>query len=480
MRITERSYLHAMLASVATVTLLGACATKHEPREGAAVNPVQQKAFETGIEAYVYGYPLVTMEMTRRVTTNVAAPEQRRAPMGQIANAREYATPAFRDVSAANADTLYSTAWIDLSKEPYVLTLPKEDGRYYLFPVLSAWTNVIAAPGTRTTGTKEQKYAITGPGWKGQLPAGVQQIKSPTNLVWLIGRTYCTGTREDYEAVHTIQDHYSLLPLSAYGKPYTPPHGQVDPNIDMKTAVREQVNSMSAAEYFKLLAALMKDNPPAPADSKMVAKLKTIGIVPGQDFDMAKLDSNVAKGLELAPKAGWEKIIGHEKAGGRVVNSWVVTIQTGEYRTDYVQRAFVTSIGVGANRPQDTVYPFTLKDSQGERLTGANQYVMRFPKGQTPPAKGFWSLTMYDADYFFIENPLKRYTLSPRNALKYNEDGSFVLYIQADDPGGDKESNWLPAPKGDFNLMLRLYWNSESSPTIVNGSWDPPPVVRVR
>jgi hypothetical protein len=208
-------------------------------------------------------YPLITMEVTRRVVTNVVAPEGAHAPMGQLANLREYPNASFKDITAPNADTLYSSAFLDVTKEPYVLSLPDEAGRYYLMPMLTGWTDVFQVPGKRTTGTKAQTYAITGPGWKGMLPPGVKELKSPTGMVWILGRTYCTGTPEDYTAVHALQDQYKLVPLSAYGQSYTPPAGTVDPSIDTKTPVRDQVRRMSAGEYFALLAALMKDNPPA-------------------------------------------------------------------------------------------------------------------------------------------------------------------------------------------------------------------------
>src|SRR5262249_8610205 len=156
----------------------------------------------------------------------------------------------FRDVTAPNADTLYSTAWLDLSKEPYVFSLPEMGDRYYLMPMLDAWTNVFEVPGTRTTGQHAQTYAITGPNWSGQLPSGMKRLQAPTNIVWILGRTYCTGTSEDYKACHAIMDKYDLRPLSAYGKDYTPPKGTVDPKIDSKTPVREQVNALTAAEYF--------------------------------------------------------------------------------------------------------------------------------------------------------------------------------------------------------------------------------------
>jgi hypothetical protein len=298
-------------------------------------------------------------------------------------------------------------------------------------------------------------------------------------MVWILGRTYCTGTRGDYKAVHALQDQYTLVPLSAYGKPYTPPKGKVDPSIDMKTPVRDQVNRMDAVAYFKLLAALMKDNPPAKDDAPMVAKMARIGLVPGKDFDPGKLDPAVAKGLQGVPPAALKIIASQFKTIGKNVNGWEVFTKTGLYGTAYADRAFVTMIGLGANRPQDAVYPTSKVDASGKPYSGANKYVMHFAKGQLPPVKGFWSLTMYDAEMFFVDNPLNRYTFSQRNKFNVNDDGSVDLYIQHENPGKDREANWLPAPKGAFVLMLRLYWSPDTDPTILNGSWQPPAVRQV-
>jgi len=462
-----------VLAGLLMVTLIGI------PWMSPAVALTEDEAAQIGTEAYIYGYPLVTMEMTRRVLTNVAAPDGKLAPMGQFARLRSYPTPADKEVTAPNADTLYTLAWLDLSKEPWVLSIPDMRDRYYLMPMLSGWTDVFQVPGKRTTGTQAQTHAITGPGWKGTLPGGVKEYKSPTSMVWILGRIYCTGTPEDYKAVHALQDQFSVVPLSAYGKPYTPPPGKVDPSIDSKTTVREQVNRMSAGEYFKLLAALMKDNPPAKADAPMVANMAKIGIVPGQAFDIAKLDPAVQKGLQEVPKAGIEKIMAHFKTAGKDINGWLFSTRTGLYGTDYLQRALITAIGLGANRSQDAVYPTSEVDAEGKPYDGANKYVMHFAKGQTPPVRGFWSLTMYDGQYFFVPNPLNRYTLSSRFKFNYNKDGSLDFYIQKESPGKDKEANWLPAPAGKFILMLRLYWPREKPPSIIGGTWKPPAVKRV-
>jgi len=249
--------------------------------------------FWLATDAYIYGYPLVTMEMTRRVMTNVAAPEGTRAPIGQLVKMREYPTAAYRDVTAPNADTLYTTAWFDVGKEPWVLGIPDMKDRYYQMPLLDGWTTVFQVPGKRTTGTGAQTYAITGPGWSGTLPAGVKEYKSPTSIVWLLGRIYCTGTPEDYAEVHALQDQVKLVPLSSYGSPYTPPPGKVDSSIDMKTAVRDQVNRLSANDYFSLFAELLKANPPSPADTPALAKYAGIGLTPG-NFDSSKLKADLA------------------------------------------------------------------------------------------------------------------------------------------------------------------------------------------
>src|SRR3954471_16862868 len=232
--------------------LLGATALR--PAQAAWDDPVLRDVegledILPAVEAYIYGYPLVTMEMTRRVITNVAAPEGTHAPMGQFIRMRQYPDASFRDVTAPNAVTLYTTAFIDVGKEPWVLSIPDMRGRYFMFPMLDGWTNVFQVPGTRTTGTGAQTYAITGPGWSGTLPPGVVEYKAPTGIVWILGRIYCTGTPEDYAAVHALQDACQLVPLSAYGKAYTPPGGQADPAVDMKTAVREQVNRMPLPDY---------------------------------------------------------------------------------------------------------------------------------------------------------------------------------------------------------------------------------------
>jgi hypothetical protein len=444
----------------------------------------ETQATDLATEAYVFGYPLVTMEYTRRVLTNAAEPDGKAAPMGQFVRMREYPNAQFKAVTAPNADTLYTTAWFDVDKEPWVISVPDMGDRFFLLPMLDGWTNVFASPGARTTGGRAQTFAITGPNWRGTLPAGVTEYKSSTALVWLLGRIYCTETPQDYEAVHKLQDQITAVPLSGFGKPYSPAPGTVDSSIDMKAAVREQVHALDGHAYFRLLADLMKTNPPVAADSAMVDTLAKLGLAPGQSFDPGKLDPAVSAAIGKAPTLAQDKIMAGDKAavaGGdlKFTNGWQYSTNLGEYGTNYLLRAYITAIGLGANLSKDAIYPKSEGPDAVQKYDGSAKYVLRFDKGKLPPVKGFWSLTMYDADYFFVDNPLNRYTLSERNDLKTNPDGSVDLYIQAGNPGPDKESNWLPAPKGRFVLMLRLYWPTETPPSLFDGSWLPPQVIKV-
>ena len=442
-----------------------------------STKPGAEQAVSDAIDVYIYGYPLVTMDITRKQITNVATVEGSRGPMGQLIKLRTYPAVDDHAVTAPNADTLYTTVWLDVSKEPWVFSIPDMGDRYYLMPMLDGWTDVFQVPGKRTTGGKAQKYAITGPGWSGTLPPEITEYKSPTALVWILGRIYCTGTPDDYAKVHALQDKFSVVPLSYYGKPYTPLPGEVDASFDMKTAVRDQVDSLSIDEYFNYLARLMKTNAPAPEDAPMVATMAKIGLVPGQDFDPSKLGAFDKEAIKAVPKLAQLRIMDYFKKAGAPVNGWIFTTKTGLYGTDYIQRALITAIGLGANRPQDAVYPTGDKDADGNDFDGASKkYVMHFDKGQVPPAKAFWSLTMYDASYFFVPNPLNRYTLGSRNKFVANADGSVDLYLQADSPGKGKEANWLPAPKAKFIPMMRLYWPSEAPPSIIDGTWKPPAI----
>src|SRR5208282_1690499 len=394
---------------------------------------------------------------------------------------KRYPPADFRAVSAPNADTLYSIAWLDLA-QPQVFSHPDMGKRYYLFEMTDLWMTDFEAPGSRTAGGDAASYLIAGPGWNGTVPAGLKQIKCATRYMVILGRTYASGTEKDYKVVNALQAQYKIVPLSAYGKSYTYTAPPVDPNpgFSMTDAPQKVINAMDTSTYFNLMTKLMGEAaPPAPEDAPTLAEMARIGLVPGQPFDMSKLDPAVQAALKDTNEAAMKRIVGNQKNAGRMENGWSITVGLGIYGTDDLKRATVAAFGWPANRQEDAVYPYTFVDNTGEKLTGAKKYTLSFAKGQTPPVNGFWSITMYEVEntgWWFVPNALNKFTVSPRNNLKYNPDGSLTLYFQHESPGKDKQANWLPAPAGEFITMLRMYWPKETPPSILDGSWKPPVV----
>ncbi|MBN8508959.1 MAG: DUF1254 domain-containing protein, partial [Burkholderiales bacterium] len=389
----------------------------------------------------------------------------------------------YRGVSAPNADTLYSIAWVDL-KEPQVFSHPDMGKRYYLFPMVDLWMSIFKSPGTRTTGQKAQNFLLTGPGWKGEVPKGLTHIPVATRYMVILGRLYADGTEADYKATNALQAQLKITPLAAWGKPFTPKAPPVDPNpgISMTDKPQAVILNMGVDGYFNWMSKAMCENAPAyAADAPALARFAKIGFEPCKPFAVAKLDAAAQAALKDLPKAGLDKLVANQKNMGIMVDGWTITKGLGQYGTDYLKRAVVAAFGWPANLQDDAVYPYTFVDSQGQTLNGAHKYTLTFAKGSTPPVNAFWSITMYmiDQGWWFVPNPLNKFTVSPRNKLKANPDGSITLYFQHESPGKDKEANWLPAPKGDFIPMLRMYWPKEKPPTILDGSWAPPKVQKV-
>ena len=442
-----------------------------------------KEALDTALDAYIYGYSLITTEVTRVQMSNVERADAEHAPMGQFLNIRRYPPADYRGVSAPNADTLYSIAWLHLS-EPQVFSYPDMGKRFYLFEMTDLWMTDFASPGTRTEGQKPGRYLITGPSWSGTVPESMTQIKSATRYMVILGRTYADGSEQDFKTVNALQNQYRIVPFSSYSKPYSYKAPPIDPNPSFSMTDKPQtvIMAMNPSAYFNLMAKLMGEvAPPASADAPMLARMAKLGIVPGKPFDITKLDPATQAGLKDIAKAALQRIEANKDSLGARVNGWVVTKGLGVYGTDYLKRAVVAAFGWPANLQEDAVYPYTNVDSTGEKLSGANKYTLTFAKGQTPPVGAFWSITMYmiDQGWWFVPNPLNKFTVSQRNKLKYNKDGSLTLYFQNESPGKDKEANWLPAPTGPFIAMMRMYWPKATPPSILDGSWSPPSVMKV-
>lgn len=331
-------------------------------------------------------------------------------------------------------------------------------------------------PGTRTTGRNvARNFLLVAPNWQGTAPAGLEIIRSPTRYTFIVGRTQTNGLA-DYDAVHKVQAGFKLTPLSAWGKGnYVPPKGPVDPSIDMKTPPPVQVDRMDAAAYFGRFAELLKDNPPNPVDYPMLHRLERLGFKVGQSFDLNAQPASIKQALTRAAADGNALVIAEgKKAGGEGGKGWVYTTRSGSYGVDYLYRAAIAQCCLGENLAQDAVYPSVATDSEGKPLDGSSNYVLHFEKGKLPPVNGFWSITVYDKDGYFIPNTIKRQALGDRSSLVANADGSMDIFIQANSPGKDKEANWLPVAAGQsFNLLMRLYWAGED---VLDGAWAPPPV----
>jgi len=468
---------------------LAACNQQEAPSKSAATTPaaapapapeppkpaapaVNEELKRLAAEVYVFAYPLVVTDVTREV-------QAAKVGMNEFRHDRAVPNASTTDVAFPNADFLYSQAWLDLSKGPIVLSVPDTKGRYYLVAMLDAWTNVATSIGKRTTGTEKGDFAIVGPRWKGSVPAGMSEVKSSTEMAWLFGRMRLND-RNEIAAVTKLEDQFKLRPLAGAprkGKEKEPPPVHAGA-VDTKTPPRDQVANMDAATFYTRVALLLPGNPPSKDDAAMQDKIKRLGIVPGQPFDTKKLSPLDATSVEQGLKSAIEAIVtaGRRSAMGDIRNGWSTDRDLGRWGTDYGKRAVAAWRGIGVNAPEDAIFMTAHFDAGGKRLDGNNRYVLHFDKDSTPPTDGFWSLSMYNELQRFAPNALNRFNIDSGDELKTNPDGSLDLYIQSADPGQDKQTNWLPAPKGPFTVMLRVYWPKDA---VVSGKWNPPGIKQV-
>ena len=428
----------------------------------------QRDKILAGAEAYLYGYPLVIMDVTRHQAALSVGPEN------QLRRVRQFPDASFKGVVRPNVDTLYTTAFIDMAQGPWVFEMAPNHQRFEVMPFMDAWTNVFAAPGTRTTGTDGGKFLLAGPNWRGTVPPDMRLLQSPTRLVWLIGRTQTNGAA-DYPLVHRLQDGLALRRWSdgAASASAAQPAWQASPAASIPPF--QQVQALSTEAFFTRLLALMVDNPPPAADHAILAKMASMGITPGQTLNWSLPDRWC---ISLGRWAADFKMARALKQPRQGQPGWSTPpLNLGQYGIDYATRAAVAMVGLGANLPADAFYPNAQVDGQGAPLDGSHRYRLHFKAEQLPPVKAFWSVTAYGADDYLIDNPIQRYALGDRDPLVFNADGSLDLWIQADKPAADKMSNWLPVRAGEhFLLNARLYWPKDEA---LDGRWGMPAVERL-
>lgn len=428
-----------------------------------------------GAEAYLYGYPLVMMETTRIQSAKYTGPEN------QLRMVRQFPNAQFKEVVRPNVDTLYTTAFISMKEGPWAFEMPANNKRYELMPFMDAWTNVFASPGTRTSGNQGATYLLAGPEWNGQVPKGMTLLKSPTDMVWLIGRTQTNGTA-DFATVHELQNR---LRLTKWPQPPDSLSASTDSKRDAQAGWQvstepslppvAQMKALNTTEFFNRLMKLMVSNPPSPEDAPLLARLAQLEIKPGQAVHLSGSNAlSFSLGRWIANQRVMKALNTKAQDG-----SWSYPpLNLGRYGTDYNTRAAVAMVGLGANLPEDAAYPNTALDHQGQALNGKHRYRLHFAANALPPVKAFWSITAYGADEFLIDNTLQRFAIGDRDPLVFNADGSLDLWVQATPPS-EKEAaaNWLPVQMGaPFLLNARLYWPEDKA---LNGQWKMPVVERL-
>ena len=420
-------------------------------------------------DAYTYLYSLVTMDVSRRQQTAPGASDRPGfGPANQFHHLTEFPSADFRAVVRPNFDTLYSSAWLDLTGGPVLIEIPDSHDRYYMMPMLDMWTDVFASPGKRTSGTGPQRYVVALREHDTSQIDDAEVIVAPTPYVWVIGRTQTHGPA-DYASVNEFQKGLSV---TALGSPTTSSEEPVDPTAEPLRIV----NAMSAVEFFTRAAEVLRVVPPHATDNSVLMRIAGLGLVPGRSFDASRFGSDEIAEIERGAKSALASISDVMRLG-RVANGWeIVTKSIGVYGIDYLARSQVTLVGLGANPPEDAIYPLLLTDSDGQPLSGEHDYRLHFAAGELPPVDAFWSVTMYDAEGYQVGNEIDRFAIGDRDNLRFNDDGSLDLYLQHTNPGPELVDNWLPTPRGPLGVTLRLYAPQRAALT---GAWTPPPVRRV-
>jgi hypothetical protein len=420
----------------------------------------EQMAYHVGVMAYLYGYPLVDMQRQKHNETHLVESRQLvQAPVNRLFRYPDIVGPyTAGNLRAPNNDTLYFSGWFDMSDEPLMIHTPDTAGRYYTIAITNQYSEVVHI-GRRTTGTKENFFALIPPHWKGELPEDVVTVPVATNQGWLLGRMLVNGQDDFDEAMALVNDIW-LAPLSEF----TP--GQPPPLPPLQKA--EPLDPLTTLQFFAIMNDELKKLPPRPAEAALIAQFDQIGIGPHSDFNLDSLDSDIRAGLEKALVDGAALVQASTQRTIESYNGWMISKEIGRYGYNYMHRAAVVKGGYG-NLPEESLYPASVFDSQGNLMDGDSSYRLHFEADQMPPVDGFWSLSAYRlSDLQLEENDIERYSIGDRTpGLNYNEDGSLTLWLQHQSPV-DAHKNWLPVPAGKFMLVFRLY---EPQPKVLGGDY---------
>ena len=430
-----------------------------------------EEAREIIIEAYYYVYPLVLMHVTRQFCINQPLGSKPGAgPEGMFHHVREF--PEMTEPNRPSLDMLHSTAWLDLSKGPYVISVPPTDGRYYVMAAYDMWTDAFAVIGTHTTGTVPGHFAIVPPNWDEAVQNGVEYVRATTTHV-LIDLQIQTRGPKDYSAVHLLQNGFTIGHLSEKSRLTQ----KIDPAVDTYTRPGDQVQAMPASNFFKIAADFMKTDMPHSTDWSIVARMRRIGLEPGKPFHIKKVPVAVQAELDGAISEARRRMAWKIKTVAPVVNGWQLdTTSVGVYGNEYLKRAVIASVSLGLLPSAEAIFCTSFENTEARARADTDRYLLHFDKEEMPPVNAFWSLTMYDPDGYPARNTPNRITIRNSAELDYNMDGSLDILIQKDPPEADKIPNWLPLPEGQIVLTMRLY---SPRPEVLDGRWLPPGVQRL-
>lgn len=466
------SRIALVIALVATLTSCSAMQPSAQS-DLRALSPQETRAIAK--EAFIYGFPLVTNYNTLYKQAVDTTNRDYRAPFNTIGRTTGVATPDDKFVVTPNSDTPYSFLWADLRAEPVVISVPKiEKNRYYTGQLVDLYTFNFAYLGTRSYGNDGGNFLLAGPGWSGETPAGIKAVfKSETEFAYVLFRTQLFGPA-DLPNVNRIQAGYNAQPLSKFigsaPPAAAPPVSWPPPTADMTTT----------SAFIPYLNFLLQFCPMHPSENELMARFAKLGIAAGKSFDPAALSPETKQAIEGGIADAWKDLTALQARINAEEVSSSDFFGTREFlNNNYLYRFAGAKLGLYGNSGAEAIYLSYFVDADNQPCDASKaKYVLRFPKGQLPPANAFWSITMYDGKtQFLVTNPLKRYLLNSTmvKSFKYGSDGSLTLYVQKDSPGAGKESNWLPAPNGPFYAVLRIYM---PAPEVVDRTWKKPPLER--
>ncbi|HTY89408.1 MAG TPA: DUF1254 domain-containing protein [Candidatus Acidoferrum sp.] len=482
----SKTLLTGTLTCALAAILSNGCATRNDAVAQAEKHEINAPGIaetkDIAEAGFIYGLPLVMNYAANYEFWVDKTSSQYKCPMNQIYSESRVFTYQDTAVVTPNSDTPYSFACLDLRAEPFVISVPAVEKERYYSVQLTDWNTFnYGYIGSRATGNEAGDYLIAGPYWQGETPAGIKQVfRATTQFTLLIFRTQLFGP-DDLPNVQKVQAGYKALPLSAYLHQLAPPPA---PAINFPKINPDMVKT----NFFAYLDFVLQFAPAGPEEKEIRAQLARIGVGEGKSFSFDALDLEHKLEVGLGMKDGEEKVDEAVTDLGKEINGWRVGSAFGDrdyYHGDWLLRAAAAKAGIYGNDAVEAMYPMARKDGDGDPLDGSkHNYTLTFPAGQFPPVNAFWSVTMYDGKtQLLIENPINRYLInSPMLPnMKTNDDGSLTLYLQHDSPGADKESNWLPAPKGPIYLVMRLYWPRTNLPSILppgEGTWKPPGIVQ--